>query len=291
MKLMLFIRSFETLARLLGADQSSGQRINELVFVQSGAGRLTQSGTTTLLQAGDLLINPMGRMDAEQGPVKIVQLLFSETLFSSAVHMDREALHDFGVIKIHARSRNRIRLSSIGTERVGKLLENMEWEYKHKYRGYSWALRLKLIELLITVLRDPQFKIPMRGLKPVTNSRIEEVLFYLHADYMNSIRVEDALQLCGLGRSQFHAVFKTVTGLTFGSYVARLRCTKAAELLVKSNRTVLDVALACGFSNLSHFHQLFKRYMGVSPKQWRNHPLETGPDGLPIPSFSAIVSK
>jgi AraC-like DNA-binding protein len=131
------------------------------------------------------------------------------------------------------------------------------------------ALRLKLIELLITVMRDKNFTIPVRGLKPFSNTRIQDVILYLHADYMNPIGVEDVLPTCGLGRSQFHALFKAETGQTFTEYLTGIRCDKAAEILVGSERTILDIAISCGFGNLSHFYHVFKKRYGTSPKRYR----------------------
>jgi AraC-like DNA-binding protein len=95
------------------------------------------------------------------------------------------------------------------------------------------------------------------------------VILYLHADYMNTIAVEDVLRTCALGRSQFHALFKAETGQTFTEYLAGIRCDKAAELLVNSERTILDIAISCGFGNLSHFYHVFKKRTDTSPKRYR----------------------
>jgi AraC-like DNA-binding protein len=268
-KLLFFIRIIETASRIFGSENASDGRINELLFVRSGKGRLAAAGRSLPLKAGDLLINPQGRLVGTEGPVDLVQVLFSEDLFSPSVHMDKEALYVLGIVKIHARKQNLIALSNIGAERMNILLDNMLWEFRNRYRGYSWALRLKLIELLITVMRDTKFKIEVKGLKPFSNTRIQDVVLYLHTDYMNPIAVEDVLHTCALGRSQFHALFKAETGRTFTEYLADVRCDKAAELLVNSDRTVLDIAVSCGFNNLSHFYHVFKNRKGTSPKRYR----------------------
>ena len=269
MKLLFFIRIIETSGRLFGAENDSDQRITELLFVRSGKGKIATSDRSIPLKAGDLLINPQGRLIGADGPVELVQILFSEDLFSPSVHMEKEALYVLGIVKIHARKQNLIALSKIGAERMNILLDNMLWEFRNRYRGYSWALRLKLIELLITVMRDAKFKIEVKGLKPFSNTRIQDVILYLHNDYMNPIAVDDVLRTCALGRSQFHALFKAETGRTFTEYLADVRSDKAAELLVNSDRTVLDIAEACGFGNLSHFYHVFKKKKGISPKRYR----------------------
>jgi AraC-like DNA-binding protein len=269
LKLLFFIRSIVATARLFGPDRDTDRNINELVFVRSGEGSIVASGRTMALRPGSLLFNPAGRLVGTNGPLELVQVLFSEDLFSPSVHMEKEALYVLGVVKIYSRPRNLIALSNVGRERMSILLDAMLWEFRNRYRGYSWALRLKLIELLITVMRDKNFTIPVRSLKPFSNTRIQDVILYLHADYMNPIAVEDVLRTCALGRSQFHALFKAETGETFTEYLTGIRCEKAAELLVNSERTILDVAISCGFGNLSHFYHVFKKRFGLSPKRYR----------------------
>lgn len=269
MKLLFFIRSLDTSARRFGGDRGDGGRINELLFVRSGKGRLSGEERYTAIGPGDLLFNPEGRLTSAAGHLSLVQILFAEELFSPLVHTEKEALYVLGVVKLYARKQNLITLSRVGVERMNLLLDAMLWEFRNRYRGYSWALRLKLIELLITVMRDRRFKVPTRALKPFTNTRIQDVVLYLHTDYMNHIAVEDVLRTSALGRSRFHTLFKEETGQTFTEYLNGIRCDKAAELLTGTDRTVLDIALTCGFGNLSHFYHVFRRRTGTSPKRYR----------------------
>ncbi|TVQ97968.1 MAG: AraC family transcriptional regulator [Spirochaetaceae bacterium] len=274
MRLLFFIRTIQINRRTFGGEgakrQSAGYAVHELLFCRSGAGKLSTESETTDVAAGSLLFNPRGTVGATQGEaIHAVQVLFSEELFSPSVHTEKEALYVLGLIKLHARKQNRIALSKVGAERMNTLLDAMLWEFQHRYRGYSWAIRLKLIELLITLMRDTQFKISIKGLKPLSSSRIQDAILYLNTDFMNPISVDDVLKACGLSRSHFHALFKQETGRTFVDYLSALRCARAAELLVATDRTVLDIAMECGFRNLSHFYHVFRRETGTSPRRYR----------------------
>ncbi len=166
------------------------------------------------IKPGDLYFYPAGQLHKDNLPaslsVKLYQIYFSEELFSASVNIEKEALFILGQIKIYVRKQNLVGLSRIGAERLTKLFESMLWEFNRRYRGYSWTIRLKLIELLITVVRDKQFPIPIRSEmgQPLSNSHIQDVLLYLEADYMNRITIEDILQFCPLSRSHFHSLFK-----------------------------------------------------------------------------------
>jgi len=98
---------------------------------------------------------------------------------------------------------------------------------------------------------------------------IHDVCMYIEADYMNPITVHDVLEFCPLSRSHFHALFKQETGQTFIQYLNTVRCEKAAELLVTTRNSVLDISLECGFNNVSHFCHTFKELQGTSPRDFR----------------------
>ncbi|MFP4644913.1 MAG: helix-turn-helix transcriptional regulator [Spirochaetales bacterium] len=297
MKLLFFIRTIDLTRRTFTFEEDRVGELHELIFCRNGRGTLRASagdgGRTDGYNAagargsaagardstggaeheniaeGHLLFNPTGRLTGFSDGLSVTQVLFSEELFSPSVAMDKEALYVLGLIKVHARTRNSIALSNIGTERMVSLLDAMSWEFQNRYRGYSWAIRLKLVELLITVMRDPRFNIAIRGLKPLSNTRIQDAVLYVNAEFMNPISVEDVLEACALSRSHFHALFKQETGRTFVDYLNMLRSEKAGDMLATSDAEIIDIAGQCGFNNLSHFYHVFRRHTGYSPKQYR----------------------
>ena len=57
---------------------------------------------------------------------------------------------------------------------------------------------------------------------------------------------------------------------TIGDMIRRRRVQYASHLLARSNTSLAEIALACGFSDQSHLSFLFKRYMGLSPSKFRS---------------------
>ena len=269
MKLLFFIRNIKVNEKNRTNIAKHQHEFHELLYC-------TESSSEKI-KAGDLLFYPAGQKHAisyETGkPILFYQIYFSEELFSASVNIEKEALFILGQIKVYIKSGNRIHLSRIGIERISKLFENMRWEFTKRYRGYSWTIRFKLIELLVTVIRDKNFKLPIKGEmgKPLSNSHIQDVLIYLETDYMNKITVENILQFCPLSRSHFHALFKQETGKTFIEYLNILRCEKAAEMLIATDDSVLDISFKSGFNNFSHFCHTFKRIKGISPKKYKSN--------------------
>ncbi len=75
----------------------------------------------------------------------------------------------------------------------------------------------------------------------------------------------------GVSSAFFSARFKEESGLTPGDYLRRMRCEKACELLKNKRLSITEIALESGFSTSQHFSDVFKRYVGVSPRQFRRN--------------------
>jgi AraC family transcriptional regulator len=67
----------------------------------------------------------------------------------------------------------------------------------------------------------------------------------------------------------FLRTFQSVVGLTPHQYVMRMRLRRAAVRLVQERTSVLDVALDCGFGDVSNFNRSFRAEFGVSPRVFR----------------------
>lgn len=63
--------------------------------------------------------------------------------------------------------------------------------------------------------------------------------------------------------------FKQVCGKTPGDYLLLCRINKAKRLLEFTDRSIVDIALECGFYDSSHFVKSFKRFTGITPKMYR----------------------
>jgi len=75
--------------------------------------------------------------------------------------------------------------------------------------------------------------------------------------------------LAGLSEYHFSRLFKRATGLAPSQYFIRLRMARARQLLLESQRSVIDIGLEVGYSSASHFSQVFRREVGVTPSEFR----------------------
>ncbi|MFM0238883.1 AraC family transcriptional regulator [Paraburkholderia phytofirmans] len=99
--------------------------------------------------------------------------------------------------------------------------------------------------------------------------RIHRVTDYIRANLDGDLAISELAAQAGLSSFHFARVFRRETGETPHQYVSRLRLEEAARLLRATDQTVLQIAIAVGFENASHFSVQFKRGYGVTPLAYR----------------------
>jgi AraC family transcriptional regulator len=89
------------------------------------------------------------------------------------------------------------------------------------------------------------------------------------ADSIHSnVTIADLALLVSISPYHFARMFKISFGMTPAAYINQLRLSKAKELLA-SKLSLVDISSLTGFSHQSHMTQNFKRFVGVTPKQYR----------------------
>jgi AraC-like DNA-binding protein len=74
----------------------------------------------------------------------------------------------------------------------------------------------------------------------------------------------------GLSPYHFLRTFERLTGVTPHQYILRARLREAAMRLASESRNVLDIALDCGFGDVSNFNRAFRAEFGLSPRAYRD---------------------
>jgi AraC family transcriptional regulator len=73
----------------------------------------------------------------------------------------------------------------------------------------------------------------------------------------------------GYSRTHFLRTFRAAMGYTPHQWLMRLRIEAARMMMRDKLRSLIDIALACGFSNHAHFSNTFRQLVGVPPSQYR----------------------
>lgn len=98
---------------------------------------------------------------------------------------------------------------------------------------------------------------------------IKKCLKYINNNYSRKIRLSELSDLIHVSENYFCGYFKKFTGITPFEQINETRVKKAAALLTDSDLTVSEVAVKCGFENLSYFTRKFKSIVGCTPIDYR----------------------
>ena len=94
---------------------------------------------------------------------------------------------------------------------------------------------------------------------------------YINENYDKKISIEDLADACGLSYSYFSNCFKRTFGDTPKGYITNLRLNKAKYYLTETALPIKEIASKCGFAHFNTFTSAFKKYIGVSPREYRSN--------------------
>ena len=120
----------------------------------------------------------------------------------------------------------------------------------------------ELTELYISLL--------FPGEKDMEHNSIQSAIAYMEQHFSEDIRLEDVARHVYLNPAYFSYLFKQTTGISFKEYLTNIRIEEARQLLIKTNSSIVDIALSCGFTSQSYFSRVFKAHTGFTPKSFRN---------------------
>ncbi len=104
--------------------------------------------------------------------------------------------------------------------------------------------------------------------------RLKDILTYLQEHYRQEISLDDVASHINICKSECCRFFKKYMKMTIFEYVLFLRIQSSLPLLM-SGESITKTAGMVGFSTPAYYGQIFKRYMGCSPGQYRKHHLSS----------------
>ncbi len=136
-------------------------------------------------------------------------------------------------------------------------------------REYNFLSVLAKLISDYTEIRPKVFKIARE------KSVVKKVSDYIHDNISEKITLTELSEYAGLSRYYLLRIFRNETGMPPHSYLESLRISKAKKL-IETNLPLVQVAMELGFSDQSHFSNSFKRFTGITPRQYLNavHPVK-----------------
>ena len=108
-------------------------------------------------------------------------------------------------------------------------------------------------------------------MKSPDDQLLERVMKVINKNINNSdLSVDGIADEVGISRVHLHRKMKELTGQTPHDFIRNIRLKQAANLLASRNMNITEVMYACGFNNAASFSTIFKKFYGMSPREYMN---------------------
>lgn len=243
----------------------------EFEFLTEGGGSQIINGVSYPMVAGDLVWRRPGTVTRGILPYSCLTVVLDlEGVLRpgrSPYHMHRAkvAQPDFDVALLAG-------IPAVVTpsepEEFRRLFEGLVRHFVNPAPGASLHLRALSLELVARLAEEARTP-GSSALPPGSSVRLRKLALFLRRNYGRRLVLNDLAREAGLSPTYLHSLFTGALGVTPREYLTRVRLARARELLVATNGTAAEVALACGIDNVPYFFTLFRRQTGQTPGEFR----------------------
>jgi AraC-like DNA-binding protein len=233
----------------------------EVELVLRGEMQQSVNGVALTSHAGDFVFMDLlsaQRIQEPTNPPEVWTLSISHTLADPAIsrllsrqrfpcvgHLDAEALAEF--------------------DRLAAELCLVQ----QKKPPYAEERCTALTVLLLTILMENGGVPDAPSEEPRAHHYVQKALLYLAEHFGEPLTLSGVAAEIHISSCYLSDLFSRIVGCRFVEYLTRLRLRHAQTMLASHERSVLDIATACGFGTASNFTRAFRRFCGVAPSVYR----------------------
>ena len=100
---------------------------------------------------------------------------------------------------------------------------------------------------------------------------VREALIFINLNISSNLTVKRVAHEVGLSPDYLTRLFKKELGVNIIKYINKKRIYTSIKLLKDTSLSIEEIGDLIGLSNTSYFYTLFKKQIGISPKQYRNN--------------------
>ena len=239
----------------------------EIIFVKSGWRQLTLNADTLYLRSGDIvLINP-GVLHSAIPKAAVYECVLFGLDIGIKQHLAR---YDEGRA-ILAQERE----IPIFTVKENPKIKQAATILKIAMSGRKAGYELSALSAIATIfseviLNKLSIKASEQSLKFYERLLpFEKAVSYIENNYGGQISLEKLSEIAGMSRKYFSEYFKKASGKGVVEFLNCYRIERATEMLALTDSPVTEIALDCGFNDLSYFIKTFKKQKNTTPAKYR----------------------
>lgn len=246
-----------------------------LFYTRKGQGKIKVKETEYEMMPHSLLIINAGVpycIETPDSSVEYIVLNFDYT--QNAIHHNlpvapvsvrdfkRDMLLDFHAFADSAELSQVLYIKEIET--LQKKLSAIVDEHIHRILYYENKSGHILAECIFECLRYRE-----AGEVGIKKSPVSHILAFVHTNYTRNLTNSAIGKQFGYHPNYISFVIKRMTGLPLRQYLIYVRLIHAADLLESGMLSVTEIAVQCGFCDVSYFSKCFKKHFGINPSEYR----------------------
>ena len=144
----------------------------------------------------------------------------------------------------------------------------------HMDAGWYMTSKLLILDIISSIYTANLMQSVQNAHAQTNQKKIQNyksVISYMEHNYNQPVTLQDLADTIPCNSQYLCRFFKDIAGVSPIQYLLNYRIQKACILLETTNNPVLDIALDCGFENVSYFIRKFKEIMCCTPKAYRNN--------------------
>lgn len=130
------------------------------------------------------------------------------------------------------------------------------------------------MHLLFQVLLFSLLETERNHQKGTYSADIDTAVTFIRNNYSHPLTIDDVIRDIPISKYHFIRLFRRIMGVTPYSYLMNYHINRSKILLRSTNKSIAEIAEACGFSDTSNFISQFKKHTGIRPTHYRKTFLE-----------------
>lgn len=173
----------------------------------------------------------------------------------------------FGDEAAHARLRD---ISAFTDVVLNSLMERLHGELMRRkasplfVQGIAQTIAIHLARNYAETVEDSR-----SGSSSLPGYKLRQITDWMAENVAEEFNLDRLAVQAGLSKFYFNRLFKSAVGMSPSHYQITLRMDAAKRLLRETKKSIVAVGLDVGYTNPSHFAQLFRRETGLSPSDYR----------------------
>ncbi len=260
---------FDILVR--GKEKVHYNNVWTLVYAKEGAGMYVLDGRLTCLNCNDIILIPP-KVSCSFAPadigdeynenVEIIALCFNQVWLDALL---KTFIHYGDLVLRLKEMKSAVMMTGRKWMSVYNLMNTLA-------QSSDEAKPLVILQILAQISTNED-TLPIQSSKSPEVADLAEkkarIDRYISCNLLSGVALEDIAAYAGMNRTYFCLFFKKHYGMGLIEYLNSIKLDMACTMLLKTDASIADIAIQCGFRTVTYFNRVFKAAKGISPKEYR----------------------